>query len=47
MSWSLAIQGLGLVCLTIGVGMYSIPAGVITAGILAILAGVALERTGR
>jgi hypothetical protein len=35
MSWSLAIQGFGLVCLTIGVGMYSIPAG------------VALERTGR
>jgi hypothetical protein len=39
-----ALQGVGIAATATGVGLYSIPAGVIVAGIGALAVGVALER---
>ena len=40
------VQILGLVLLAVGVGLFSIPGGLITAGVSAAVFGIALERGG-
>lgn len=37
---SLIVQGLGILTLTVGVSLLSIPAGIITLGILVIVTGI-------
>ena len=44
---SLIVQAFGIVTLTVGVTLFSIPAGLITLGVLAVVTGIALERSAR
>lgn len=44
---SLIVQAFGILTLTVGVSLFSLPAGLITLGVLAIVVGIALERSGR
>lgn len=44
---SLLVQAVGIIALTVGVSLFSVPAGIIVLGVLVIVAGIALERSGR
>ena len=41
---AIALQSVGLSALSVGVGLYNLAAGVIVAGLSAVLFGVAIER---
>lgn len=44
---SLIVQAAGIITLCVGVSLFSLPGGIITLGVLVIVTGIALERSGR